>query len=93
MKLFKNNPYTNWSETRKIGKRKYALSHGVVFAVLIFGFNLALMVFDASYRKNFTVSDMFNFLFIALVIGIFGHYTLMWWVQEKLDQNKKKDHL
>lgn len=90
MKLFKNKPFSDWAEIRKIGKWKYAVTNGIIFGVMVFIFNLALMFFHDSYKAAFNVGDLIIFLFISLSIGIFGYSTLMWWIQEKLYQNKKK---
>ncbi|HET8859313.1 hypothetical protein [Marivirga sp.] len=91
MKLFEKNPNSDWAETRKIGRLKYAITHGTVFGLFVFIFNLALIFFYDSFKTEFLINDLMIFLLISLTMGTFGYYTLMWWIQEKLYQTEKKD--
>lgn len=88
MKLLENNPYNNWQETRKIGRWKFAFTYGLVFGLFIFLFNLLYFIFSSSDQVTFLF--IIEFLAISVLVGIFGYYTLMWWIQEKIYQKRQK---
>jgi hypothetical protein len=87
MRLLKNNPYKNWKETRRMGRWKFALTHGSVFGLIIWVSNLIHTFFT---NKEITSVDAIIFLAISLIMGVVGYYAIMWWTQEKISQQKKR---
>jgi len=87
MRLLKNNPYQNWKETRRMGRWKFALTHGSVFGLIIWVSNLILTFFT---NKEITSVDAIIFLVISLIMSVVGYYAIMWWTQEKIFQQKKR---
>ncbi len=88
MNLTKNNPYTNWQETRKIGRWKFSIAYGISFGLFIFFFNLLHFLFTSTDLITFLFT--IEFLLISILGCIFVYYTLMWWIQERLYQKRKK---
>lgn len=91
MKRFKDNHHSNWEDTRKIGRLKYSFTHGIAFGVIVFITNLAIMFFLDSFKAKINFTDSVTFLLISITMGVFGYYSLMWWIMEKLYQKKEKD--
>jgi amino acid permease len=90
MKWFKNNSYQNWEETRKIGRTKFALTHGISFAIIVFITNT--FVFWITESKNLLgFTNLLIFFMICIILGIFGYYTFMWWIQETIYHRKSKN--
>jgi len=84
MKWLQNNPYQNWAETRKTGRWKYAYSHGITFGFLIFISN----IFFIQPNSRVGLWALILFLLFSIGMGILGYYVLMWWVQERIYNQK-----
>ena len=78
-----------WTETRKLGRFKYALIHGLGFGLILFLFTGIYNLWEKPFGEVFlSIRSAIVFLF-WIATGIIGYAVLMWPVNEYLFRRKQ----
>ncbi|MFN3554812.1 MAG: hypothetical protein ACK4VN_02480 [Bacteroidales bacterium] len=81
----------NWSYTRKMGRFRYALTHGFVFGLILFLFTGLYGLWEKSFSEVF-LSLRSGLVFLFWVAGgVVAYGTTFWPINEYLYKKKMSD--
>jgi hypothetical protein len=76
----------NWSDTRRLGIKRYMLMEGSIFGVLVFVITRLISLWEVTIVEAFFTSDAFYMLVWYEFGGIFVYAPVMWWYNERMYQ-------
>lgn len=81
----------DWHETRKNGRKRFALSHGTIFGCITLALHLVYLGFSGTISAVLTPAIFLFQLAVWVIGGILGHATIMWWVNEYLYKTRFRE--
>jgi hypothetical protein len=76
----------NWSDTRRLGLKRYMLIEGSIFGVLIFVITRLISLWEVTVVEAFFTSNAFYLLAWYVFGGILVYAPVMWWYNERMYQ-------
>lgn len=77
-----------WGESRKLGRLKYGITQGIIFGVMVFILSNLIKLRVEDFNTLFLTFAAVKGLFVWLVVGILGHWTVMWSLNEYIYRKK-----